>query len=84
MRIDYTQKFKKQFKRLPQEIQQKVTRMLDLLVQNPQYPSLRLHKMHGRERWEISVTRNYRITFEIRGNVYFLRSVGVHDILNKS
>jgi len=34
-------------------------------------------------RWEISVTMQYRITFDIEGEEYVLRKIGPHDILDR-
>lgn len=31
--------------------------------------------------WEMRVTKSYRITFQIAGEVYCLRRIGTHDIL---
>ena len=34
--------------------------------------------------WEMSVTRDYWITFQRDGNVVLLRNIGTHDILKHS
>ena len=83
MRLRFTKPYIAFYTNLPLEIKQRVDKQLRLLLENPAHPSLRLHKMQGREQWEISVTMNYRITFLIEGDEYVLRSVGKHDILNK-
>jgi len=84
MEIDYTIKFKKQHKRLPKDIQEKASRQLSLLLQNPRHPSLRLHKMEGfSNMWEISITMSYRVMFTIEGDKYVLFKIGKHDILKK-
>ena len=33
--------------------------------------------------WEGRITRDYRFTFEIVGDLYKLRHIGPHDILNR-
>ena len=38
--------------------------------------------MKGIEIWEGRITRDYRFTFEIIGEVYKLRHIGKHDILH--
>ncbi len=83
MKLYRTQAFDSQFKNLPPDVQNRVDKQLSRLVENPRHPSLRLHKMHGRDQWEISVTMNYRITLSIVGEEYILRGVGKHDILKK-
>jgi len=34
--------------------------------------------------WEMSVTRNYRITFQREGEIVLLRNIGSHAILKKT
>ena len=66
MRFDHTPRFKKQYGRLPADIRVRANKQLSLLLNNPQHPSLRLKKMAGyKNRWELSVTMHYRITFAI-------------------
>ena len=46
------------------------------------HPSLRVKPVRGADGiWELSVTMNYRITFEIREEWAILRRIGTHDIL---
>ncbi len=86
-----TQRFYKDLARLPDRLQTRVWDKLQLFVENPTHPSLRVKKMRGRERiWELSVTREYRITFEWREDaesdverVAILRRVGTHDVLKR-
>ena len=35
------------------------------------------------EIWEGRITRKYRFTFCIKNDVYILRNIGTHDILQK-
>ncbi|MEW6238756.1 MAG: type II toxin-antitoxin system RelE/ParE family toxin [Candidatus Omnitrophota bacterium] len=84
MQFDYAPRFKKQFRNLPLDIRERAGKQLALLLENPQHPSLRLHKMEGyANMWEISVTINYRIVFQIEGDKYILFKIGSHDILKK-
>ena len=40
--------------------------------------------MQGTARiWELRVTQGYRLTFQIEGDIYLLRTVGTHDILRE-
>lgn len=81
MKLRFTQSFLALYADLPPDIKRPIDKQLRLLLENPKHPSLRLHKMQGHERWEISVTMRYRITFSIAGDEYILRNVGPHDIL---
>ncbi|MEW6238758.1 MAG: hypothetical protein AB1656_25510 [Candidatus Omnitrophota bacterium] len=48
MNIYRTREFGSCYIKLPADIQNRVDKQLALLLQNPQHPSLRLHKMKGR------------------------------------
>jgi len=71
------------FNRLPKTIQETVYRKLALWQQDPSHSSLRIKPMRGHPGiWEMSVTMNYRVTFENKtANTILLRKVGTHDIL---
>ena len=82
MKIQRTQEFHECFRRLPKNIQGQVKKKLALFFNNPHHPSLKTKKMQGFENiWEGRITKNYRFTFQIQGDVYVLRKVGVHDVL---
>jgi mRNA-degrading endonuclease RelE of RelBE toxin-antitoxin system len=83
MKFKRTDKFKKQYKKLPQQIQRSAKKQLGLLFSNPDHPSLNIKKMRDpREIWEGRITRSYRFTFQIVEETYLLRTIGTHDILN--
>ena len=74
--------FDKDYQSLPEKIQNLTNGKLRLLLQNPHHPSLRIKKMEDpREIWEGRITKNYRFTFQIKGDTYVLRRIGPHDIL---
>lgn len=74
--------FKKDYKKLPSEIKNKVDKQLEFLTDNPNHPSLNLHKIKGtKEIWEGYVDYQYRFTFEVEDDFYVLRKVGTHDII---
>jgi mRNA-degrading endonuclease RelE of RelBE toxin-antitoxin system len=76
--------FKKDYKKLPPEIKDKVDRQLQFLIENPNHPSLNLHQIRGTKGiWEGYVDYHYRFTFEIEEKFYVLRKVGTHDIIKK-
>lgn len=84
MKIRLTDRFKKDYQKLPPEIQRRVDQKLRLLVQDFRHPSLRVHKLRGVEGlWEFSVTMNYRVIFEIEGECLVLLAVGPHQIVDR-
>jgi mRNA-degrading endonuclease RelE of RelBE toxin-antitoxin system len=84
MKISFTVPFKKDYRNLPQSIQDQVDKQIQRLLDNPHHPSLNLKKMEGhRTIWEARVTIGYRMTFQIIEDTYALRRVGTHDILKR-
>ncbi|NQT49872.1 type II toxin-antitoxin system mRNA interferase toxin, RelE/StbE family [Candidatus Kuenenbacteria bacterium] len=81
--IEYTKKFQKRLRDLPNEMQKVAFEKEDLFRHNPLHPSLRLHELHGKYKgiWTISINFSYRILFERQenGDILFL-SIGKHDI----
>jgi mRNA-degrading endonuclease RelE of RelBE toxin-antitoxin system len=84
MKLLFTKNFVRDYRKLPQGIQQTVDKQLEFLLENAKHPSLNVKKMNDpRNIWEGRVTSGYRFTFQIEGDVYILRKVGTHDILKK-
>ena len=82
MKIRRSKHFKKSYQKLVPVVQERVDKALMLLVMNVRHPSLRVKKIQGTDDiYELRVTRNYRISFEIEEDGYFLRKVGKHDEL---
>lgn len=75
----FSPNFKKQYKRLPQNIQRKFTKKLQILLDNYKHPSLRTHKMGGTDKYEARIDLHYRFTFEISNGSLLLRNIGPHD-----
>lgn len=87
MKYHRTARFRKAFKTLPQNIQEKTHKAFILFRQNPRHPSLGVKKMEGRNIWEGRIDDFYRFTFEYQTNehgetVCLFRNVGRHDILD--
>jgi len=69
---------------LPQPIQEAADKQLGVLLSKPDHPSLNRKKMQGLPGiWEARVTKAYRFTFQVEGDLYILRNIGTHDILGK-
>jgi mRNA-degrading endonuclease YafQ of YafQ-DinJ toxin-antitoxin module len=83
MRIVYSSKFAREYKKLPDNIKFLAQARESVFRKNPFEPVLETHKLHGRLRdfWSFSVGFRYRIIFEFASNntVHF-HSVGNHDI----
>ncbi len=84
MQLLRTERFKKDFKRLPRDIQERTGKALELFVANPRHPSLHVKKMEGAPNiWELRVSDNYRMTFQFVQEGVLLRRVGTHHILRQ-
>jgi len=84
MKLYPTEKFKRQYQKLPLPIQELAKKQLAFLLTNPQHPSLNTKKMQDpRNIWECRVTHSYRFTFQIAEDFYILRTIGTHDTLKK-
>ncbi|TSA06246.1 MAG: DNA helicase [Deltaproteobacteria bacterium] len=83
MKIRRTEFFLKDYRDLPSEIQKRVDKQIILLVQNPNYPSLKMKKLKGTDKFEVRITKGYRMTLRYDGHLLELRRVGTHDILRK-
>jgi mRNA-degrading endonuclease RelE of RelBE toxin-antitoxin system len=76
--------FKKDYKKLPSDIQTKIDKQLGFLLSSPDHPSLNLHPIKGTKSiWEGYIDYQYRFTFEMEGDYYILRKVRSHDVINK-
>ncbi len=74
--------FKKDFEKLPSEIQRRVEKQLRLFIQNPKHNSLNIKKMRSPNNiWEGRISQSYRFTNHTEGDTYILRRVVTHDVL---
>jgi len=79
MPIQFTERFVKQYQRLPKTIQKKVDKSLRLLDADFRHPGLRSHPVEGVEGvFEAYVDVKYRMTFERYGNLLVMRNVDNH------
>lgn len=83
MRIYYSSKFKREYKKLPKEIKKLAEAKEAIFRNNPFNLKLNVHKLHGRlkEYWTISINDKYRIIFEFseKDTIWF-HSIGDHSI----
>jgi len=78
--VEFTERFVKQYLRLPVKIQHKVDKALLLLDTDFRKPGLRSHPIEGAHGiFEAYVDRRYRMTFERKRDTYITRNVDNHD-----
>lgn len=76
--------FKRQYKKLSREMQNKVDERLALLVSDDRHPLLNDHKLGPpfEDYRSINITGDYRLVYKrIGSDTYFLRAVGTHHQL---
>jgi addiction module RelE/StbE family toxin len=84
VKVSFTKPFKRDYKGLPQNIQDQTDKQIIHLMENPKHPSLNIKKMEGHKSiWEARITKGYRMTFQIDGDTCLLRRVGTHSILKR-
>ncbi len=82
MKLFFTHSFIRDYQALPQRLQKTVDKKLELFIDNPHHPSLKIKKMQDpRDIWEGRITRGYRFTFQMAEEVCLLRRLGPQDIL---
>ncbi len=75
-----TERFKRAYKKLTREEQERAKKAILLLAENPRHPSLFVKKMQGAGGiWEARYSRGGRITFAMDGGAVVLRNIGEHD-----
>lgn len=80
--IRTTRRFDRDFEALPADIQKMTAEKLVLHLRDENHPSLRVKRMRGTsDIWELSVSMNYRVTFQLPEQIMLLRRIGTHDIL---
>ncbi len=79
MEIRHTLRSKKSIKRLRKAIQLKFEKQAQLLISNPNYPSLHAKK-YDKERgiWQARIDRSYRFYFLVRKGFYILLDITKH------
>lgn len=77
--IEFTPKFKKQYRKLPLDIQKKFTKQLKLLEDNFRHPSLKTKKMEGINKFEGRIDLHYRFTYKPSEDSLTFFTIGQHD-----
>lgn len=61
------------------EISTRVSKKLQMLLANPRHPSLRLHKLAGKDNYSVSVDMSIRIIVHFSGEFIYLLKIGTHE-----
>ena len=83
MKIYYSTKFAKEYKRLPLKIKLLAEKSETIFRKNPHSSSLKTHKLTGKLSgyWAFSINYQYRVVFEFKeDNIVWFHSVGTHKI----
>ncbi len=90
MSIKYSTTFKKQYKKAPEKIQEKVKGRISIFVQDPTNQQLNNHGLTGKFQGlrSINITGDWRAVYSIRLNPhsqkeYYSELVGTHSQLYK-
>lgn len=81
MIIRRTDAFLRDYRTLPASIRDQVDKQLHLLLEDFRHPSLRLKKLKGTDRFEMRISKGYRLTLRFDKGLMELRRVGTHDII---
>lgn len=84
-KITFTKRFVKNVKRLSAAERTQLKKKLELLMQDPLYPSLRTKRIQGTtDLFEFSVNMDVRVIWQYDGDaIILLLDIGHHDILNQ-
>ncbi len=83
MKIIYSSKFAKEYKRLPLKIKKTAEKKENIFRKDPFESSLKTHKLTGKlkEYYSFSIDYQYRIIFEfVKKDIIWFHSVGTHEI----
>lgn len=74
--------FQKQYKSISRrdpKLKLKIDKKLKFLRRDIKHPSLRMHKLSGKDTWSVSVTMSIRMIVGLEKNRVYLLEVGTHD-----
>ena len=81
-KITLSPSFKRDYQSLPQEIQKKADKQIRFLFENPNHPSLKMHRLDDYY-WEFYVDRFYRGVCTRKEGVLELLFVGTHKLIDR-
>ena len=83
MIIERTDKFKKEYKKLPENIKKAFKKQFVVFIEHPSHkfhPSLRVKRVQGTSNiFEMTITMSTRMTWQYTEEGILLRNIGNHD-----
>jgi mRNA-degrading endonuclease RelE of RelBE toxin-antitoxin system len=77
-------RFRRDYKKLSLQFQNRINQALLKMERDLKRPSLETKKLKGTNSiWEARASKSLRITFNLKGKLIILRTVGEHKILNR-
>jgi mRNA-degrading endonuclease RelE of RelBE toxin-antitoxin system len=77
-------RFRRDYKKLSLQFQNRINQALLKMERDLKHPSLETKKLKGTNSiWEVKTSKSLRITFNLKGKLIILRTVGAHKILNR-
>jgi len=74
----FQKQLNKLIKRNP-KLKTKIKDVIKLIKKDIAQPSLKLHKLSGKNNWSISVTRSIRLIIHLEKNKIYCLRIGSHD-----
>jgi addiction module RelE/StbE family toxin len=84
MRYDFTNQFRRQYKKLPTKLQQQFDERFQLFIIDPTHPQLRVHPLKGTYAgyWSMNVSGDIRALYLHRGDELIIFAlIGTHSQL---
>ena len=79
MKYHTSQRFDREYAKLPQSLQKKTKKQIRFLVENIHHPSLHAKKYHEtQDIWQARIDRQYRFYFKIEKDTYTILAIKRH------
>lgn len=79
MNLTFSKPAEKDYRDLPQNIQNKADKQFAFLLINYRHPSLHARKMSGSDIFEARIDIHYRFTFLVEQDEIYVLTIGTHD-----
>ena len=84
MELEPTERYIRDYERLPEQLCMQIAKKLELLVANMRHRSLRVKRIQGTtDLYEASVNMKYRVIFRLVPGAYRLLRIGTHEVFNE-
>ena len=86
MQYKYAESFRRDYRKLPEDIKAKASKALKLFAENSRHPSLKTHKIKGTKNptvFEGYIDAGYRFTFHYEEDAVVYRRIGLHKIIDE-